>query len=387
MIESFFKKRKILYLFVFVSLMLCIRTNMCSDEQVVAATSNIKITLNKNNLNLKVGSSEKLSVTVTNGSSSDLIWASNNKNVVTVDNSGNVKAVGVGSAYIIVVLKNNYNIRDVCSVTVTNNSSDNGNSNLIIEKKSSVNVSNISLNKSSMNMKKGAVDYLTVSVLPINATDKKVNWSSSNDKIVTVDNNGQVKAVGVGTAVINVSSVNNPNAKAKCSVTVTSSGDASNTKGAALILKNAKKYFGEIEKNRSNWKHCSNEKSRKASHCTTCCRIVSKILIKSGYQKRGYVCHVGKTSKPSGLNNLKKDKVHIYYNQSIKKLQPGDTVVYSKSGSKSGNIAIFGYKKNNDYYFYGASSGGEIREKKHPSKRMSGYWKGKSGKLTIIRAK
>ena len=158
------------------------------------------------------------------------------------------------------------------------------------------------------------------------------------------------------------------------------------TEGAQRILYYAEKFYQKVEKNPSSWKH--RKESRSAPNVTSCCRFVSKkVLKKAGYLKDGYVCHDGGGSKPTGLHNLKKNKVNIYYKQSIKKLVPGDVVVYSKPGSGDGNIAVFAKKKNGNYYFYGASSGGEIRAKSHPNKRMSGYWKGKSGKLTIIRAK
>lgn len=156
-----------------------------------------------------------------------------------------------------------------------------------------------------------------------------------------------------------------------------------NSTGAQKILDIAEKKYKKIESD-GNWYHsfrCSNNK------CTTCCKFVSKVLIAAGYQKSGYICHMGYSSKPTGLDKLYKDKVSILYNQKISKLKPGDAVVYSNPNSTGGNVAIFAKKDNDKYYFYGASSTSEIKKKNHPSSHMSSYWKGKSGRLTVIRAK
>ena len=124
----------------------------------------------------------------------------------------------------------------------------------------------------------------------------------------------------------------------------------------------------------------------KGHHKTTCYNFVNEVLIKTGYLRKKWLCHTGSTTKPTGLNLLYKNKVNIYHNKSIKNLKPGYVVVWSKSGSEEGNIAIFAHKKENKYYFYGASYSKEVKDKHHPSSRMSDYWKEKSGKLTIIRA-
>lgn len=54
---------------------------------------------------------------------------------------------------------------------------------------------------------KDSVTYLTATVLPENAANKKVIWESSNPAVVKVDENGAVTVVGNGTAIIKVSTV------------------------------------------------------------------------------------------------------------------------------------------------------------------------------------
>ncbi len=85
-----------------------------------------------------------------------------------------------------------------------------------IPEPSSVAVSSIKLNQTTVTLSKGETVALTATVLPENATDKTVTWSSSNTDIATVDN-GKVKAISVGKTTIVAKA---GNIKAECSVTV-----------------------------------------------------------------------------------------------------------------------------------------------------------------------
>lgn len=68
-------------------------------------------------------------------------------------------------------------------------------------KKPPVDVSGISLDKTSADMYVGDTFILTATVEPSNATDKTVTWSSSNASVISV-NNGVVTALKEGTATI-----------------------------------------------------------------------------------------------------------------------------------------------------------------------------------------
>ena len=69
----------------------------------------------------------------------------------------------------------------------------------------------------------GDSEQLTATVLPDNATDKTLIWSSDNAAVATVDADGHVTAISVGTAVIKAESVSNPGVFDSCTVTVESS--------------------------------------------------------------------------------------------------------------------------------------------------------------------
>ncbi|TWW13173.1 hypothetical protein LABALGNA3A7_09790 [Dellaglioa algida] len=61
-------------------------------------------------------------------------------------------------------------------------------------------VTGVTLNKTAVSIKVAANETLTPSVTPTDATDKTGKWKSDKTTIVTVDNNGKVTAVAIGTA-------------------------------------------------------------------------------------------------------------------------------------------------------------------------------------------
>ncbi|MBR0461630.1 MAG: InlB B-repeat-containing protein [Erysipelotrichaceae bacterium] len=80
-----------------------------------------------------------------------------------------------------------------------------------------IHVSSVSLNKTSVTVY-GGTETLTATVLPTNADNKNLSWSSSNTSIATVDN-GVVTAVSPGTAIITVTAEDGGKT-AECEVTV-----------------------------------------------------------------------------------------------------------------------------------------------------------------------
>lgn len=62
----------------------------------------------------------------------------------------------------------------------------------------------VSLNKTSIDLKVGDDFQLLASVLPEDATDKRVTWDSDDESVATVDDKGLVKAVKVGKTKITV---------------------------------------------------------------------------------------------------------------------------------------------------------------------------------------
>lgn len=127
-------------------------------------------------------------------------WSSSNTAVAKVSTAGVITGVKAGTAVITVKTKEG-GFTAKCSVTVKQH------------------VTSIVLNKTDITVARGGDSQLTATVKPANATDKTYVFSSSNEKVATVTEQGLIKAVACGEAVITVKS--NENAKtATCKVTV-----------------------------------------------------------------------------------------------------------------------------------------------------------------------
>lgn len=96
-----------------------------------------------------------------------------------------------------------------------------------------IKVEKITLNKENLNLEVGKSFKLVATVSPDNATNKKVKWSSSNEKVVKVVD-GNVTAVGVGTATITVVSEDG-NAKVSLNVSVIKAGIAGDIDGDGKV--------------------------------------------------------------------------------------------------------------------------------------------------------
>ena len=93
-------------------------------------------------------------------------------------------------------------------------------------------VSSLSLDKTSLPLKVNESEPLTLSIQPDNATDKSVEWSSSDASIAVVDENGKVTAVKEGATVIMVKTKDGSNLSATSTVNVLpAGGDGSNGGG------------------------------------------------------------------------------------------------------------------------------------------------------------
>lgn len=171
------------------------------------------VQLDKATLELDVGKTGKLVATIepTNATNQEVLWRSSNEKVATV-NKGTVTAKGEGKATITVETINGKTA--TCIVNV---------------KPANIEVKNIKLNKTSIDMETGNTEKLEVTIEPTNATNKNVTWTTSSDKVATV-NDGTVTAKGEGEATITAKTENGKTAT--CKVTV-----VKKTSGGKIVLK------------------------------------------------------------------------------------------------------------------------------------------------------
>ena len=167
-------------------------------EITVVSTPVTAVTLNKTSVSLKAGETVTLTATVKPDDATDktVTWGSSDESVAKVEN-GIVTAIGKGLSTITAKAGDT---SATCMVTV------------------SVPVENVTLNKTELVLQKGQEEVLVALVSPDDATDKTINWSSSNVSVVRVDQNGAVAAEGAGTAVITASAGTK---SATCTITVT----------------------------------------------------------------------------------------------------------------------------------------------------------------------
>jgi uncharacterized protein YjdB len=168
-----------------------------------------KITLSQTSATLTKGQTLQLTASVqpTNATNKEVAWTSSNKNVATVSSTGLVTAVAAGTATITCTANDGSGVKATCSVTV---------------KPDIILVNKITLNQISATLTTGGTLQLTATVLPENATDKTVTWSTSNKNVATVSNTGLVMAVAEGTATITCTANDGSGVKATCTVTVES---------------------------------------------------------------------------------------------------------------------------------------------------------------------
>ena len=82
-------------------------------------------------------------------------------------------------------------------------------------------VKSITLSKTSSSLYIGETEQLTTKVLPDNATDKSVQWKSSNTSVVRVSSSGLVTCVGTGTATVTATAKDGSNISASCIYQIT----------------------------------------------------------------------------------------------------------------------------------------------------------------------
>ncbi|MBR4073040.1 MAG: Ig domain-containing protein, partial [Clostridia bacterium] len=157
------------------------KTATCNVLVVIPLLS---VKLNKENLLLNAGKTEKLSAVKYPSNTTvdaDIVWQSTDTGVATVDQNGVVTAVSGGEATIIATIDGK---SAVCTVKVNSK------------------LQKIELNKLRSMLVKGYQDVLNVNCYPFSATDiSDVVWTTSNNKVASVEN-GKVTANSRGVAVI-----------------------------------------------------------------------------------------------------------------------------------------------------------------------------------------
>lgn len=133
-----------------------------------------------------------------------VIWESSDTDVAQVDENGYLTVLSAGTAVITAKSVSKPGLTASCSLTVLQGAE------------------SVALSESSLTLYNDQSDVtkLSAAVSPVNAENKDVVWTSSNEDVAVVSDEGEITVVGTGNAVITCTSAGNPNASASCTVTV-----------------------------------------------------------------------------------------------------------------------------------------------------------------------
>lgn len=176
--------------------------NEKSNELSIRCVVNLnEIILDKTELEIFINQEEKITANLNpeNSTYKELRWKSDDESIATVDN-GLIRGHKEGKT-IIIVTEVNTNKEASCSVNVKE-----------------IEVKNISLDETNVNIGVGQNYILKETISPDNATNKSIIWSSSDTSVISVQE-GQIKALAAGDANVKITSKNGKTAICKFHVT------------------------------------------------------------------------------------------------------------------------------------------------------------------------
>ena len=162
---------------------------------------NIELTIDNNII--QKGETKKINVKITpeEAKNEEIIFSSNNPNIISVDNLGNVTGIRSGKAKIKVESKES-NVES------------------IIELECYSKVTDIFIDNEDIYMQIGDVFKINAYVEPEDANEKEILFESSNSNLVEVDEKGNLEAKKEGNAIITIKSKENEKIKKECNVLV-----------------------------------------------------------------------------------------------------------------------------------------------------------------------
>ena len=149
-----------------------------------------ELRMDNRSMTVDTGEDRQLTATILpyDADNKSIVWSSDNPDVADVNGKGVVTGVKAGQT-VIRATSEDEGISDFCVVTVNQP------------------VTGVSLSKSELSFSKiGDAEQLVASVQPADATNKELNWSSSDESVAIVSN-GRVLCSGYGTAIVYVTTV------------------------------------------------------------------------------------------------------------------------------------------------------------------------------------
>lgn len=163
------------------------------------------VTLNQEDAHLEAGETLTLEATVgpDDAINKKVDWKSDDEAVATVSAEGVVTAHAVGQTIIHAIADDGGGAKAACTITVD-----------------PTKVASIALSSESLEIRKNHQAQLSATVAPTNATDTRIVWSSTNENVAKVSEDGIVSAIAPGDAVIKATSQDGSQVEGICQVKV-----------------------------------------------------------------------------------------------------------------------------------------------------------------------
>lgn len=178
-------------------------SNVSAECRVQVVKTAERIQLNINSATLQEGQTISLIATIEPADVDDkgVVWKSSNASVASVGKDGIVSAHLKGEVIITATTTDGTNLSAICKINVDRP------------------VADVVLSETELQMNKGEIKRITANVIPSDASNVMLNWTSSNEIVATVTG-GYVQALAEGITLVSAASTDGTNRSASCLVKV-----------------------------------------------------------------------------------------------------------------------------------------------------------------------
>ncbi len=179
--------------------------NWGTFKRITENTLLSSLTLNQSDAHLKASETLTLAVTVgpDEATNKKVDWKSDDETVASVSADGMVTAHKVGQTSIHAIANDGGGAKATCTITVDPTM-----------------VSSITLSQENLAIRKNHTAQLSAIVAPTDATNASFIWSSTNEDVAKVSEDGVISAIAPGDAVIKATSQDGSQVEASCQVKV-----------------------------------------------------------------------------------------------------------------------------------------------------------------------
>lgn len=170
----------------------------------VGCSKKVQLTLEEDNVDLIVGDTYEIKYAIQNNKSNNdyIVVASTDAECVSIDGL-TIKALSAGKAIINVMIEGKEKTKQTLTINVNNKL-----------------ITNITIKGDIEKIIVGNKAQASVEVLPEDATIKDIVWSTSDEKVITINNEGEITAVGKGEAKVIATSKDGSNIIGERMITV-----------------------------------------------------------------------------------------------------------------------------------------------------------------------